>query len=502
MRKKIIVLSVLLMLLQSCALPSSFGGEGNRSDYKIPEPPGPIRQVGNSYQINPKTLDRYLINPGIGWQDGPERYGVVGFPGTIAYSDRQLISWAILNPEEGIYDWTALDRQIAQAVNRREQYSFRIYTMIGEEFGEHQVPLWVLSKGATLLENGEPDYADCVYQAEWSRFVNELINKYDGNPDIAFIDISGYGNFNEWSWQDEQTEWDEDWDSAYQAGIAAPQNFTTLDGQARRRLADIFIGGSFQGHSCRIQDGLISQIGYSYDGFQKTQLVMPYAGIVQSAQYVFLRRQDVGVRYDCLGYDGQNVFSKLEDILLEVWMTAPVVFEMCIPQNVDVEDAKWLLRETHGSVVHNNNWQYDNLVLEDMMRYAGYRYFLKEATVLVEENKLNLGMEWQNLGYSPAYPKMGQDFHLYVYLLDYEGYPVFNRRLDEDISTWMPASTLPEDQNYYNISDLLEIPSDVGSGKYLLAVSIIDDRTGGTVKLAMGGRDENGYYVLMPVDVK
>ena len=65
------------------------------------------------------------------------------------------------------------------------------------------MPEWVLQKGAKILNSGEPDYSNCRYQEEWGKFVAELIARYDGNPDIAFIDISGYGNFSEWSWRDD-----------------------------------------------------------------------------------------------------------------------------------------------------------------------------------------------------------------------------------------------------------------------------------------------------------
>src|SRR5215203_5201570 len=114
--------------------------------------------------------------------------------------------------------------------------------MVGAPFDGHMIPDWVLRKGAKLFADGEPDYSNCIYQETWARFVEQLSIRYDGNPDVAFIDISGYGNFNEWGWQNQQTEWDELWADHYSLGTAVPADFQTLDGQARKRLADMFIG--------------------------------------------------------------------------------------------------------------------------------------------------------------------------------------------------------------------------------------------------------------------
>ena len=136
-----------------------------------------------------------------------------------------------------------------------------------------------------------------------------------------------------------------------------------------------------------------------------------------------------------------------------------------------------------------------------MMKYAGYRFFLKEMSFNLSERKLSLNMDWQNLGYAPNYPKMGQDFYLSAYIMNYDGQPVFEYPFNEDISDWMPLNTLPE-MGAYRIIQAIDIPDDVLSGKYLLALALIDRRTEQSIQLAMGGRDENGYYVIAAIDVE
>lgn len=475
-------------------------GGCDSSEYLPAISPGLITEIDGKKSIQPEINEVYLTNPGIGWQDGPEAFGFMSFPETVSYSDRRSIGWSVLNPAKGKYEWSELDRQLVSAVESGKQFSFRIYTFVGEGFHGDMIPAWVLEEGATLLlPTGEPDYSNCVYQDHFGTFVDELRDVYDGNPDIAFIDISGYGNFNEWSWEDMQTEWDEQWEDDYANGTASPQSFITLDGQARRRLADMFIGGAFDGHSCRMPDGDIVQVDYSYEGFQETQLVMPYAGIRQSTQYVHFRRPDVGFRFDCLGWAPERVYEKVGGEIDRIWRQAPTVFELCKPDEVELEAARILLQMSHGSIVHNNNWKYSRSQLEAMMFNVGYRYFLKQADVKMEDQQIVVQMNWQNIGLAPSYPKMGQDFSLHFYLVNTNGSSVIDHKIAADVFSWLPAETPGEEAGVYSISETIPIPRFLRSGDYYAGVSILDRRTGSPIQLAFGVPDRNGITVLFPI---
>lgn len=451
--------------------------------------------------LNPSKVETYLPNPGMGWQDGPEPFGFMNFPNTVVYGNRRDIAWQNLNPSKGIYNWAYLNSEIERARQEGKQFSFRIYTQVGEGFDGHKVPFWVLDEGAKLLPSGEPDYSNCVYQEEWGIFVNEIIKNYDGNPNIAFIDISGYGNFNEWSWDDNQTQWDELWDINYQNGTPLIENIQTIDGQARRRLADMFIGGSINGHACRLSNGIIAYVDYSYDGFKKTQLLMPFAGIVQSTQYVNFRRNDIGFRYDCLGKDGRIVFEKIGNVILDNWKNAPVVYELCKPSEVEVDDANWLLQMTHASIVHNNQWSYSIDTLEKTMMNVGYQFFLKEMKSIINNRLLNIHMDWQNTGYAPYYPKMGHDFQLNICLLDKNNTILYREPIPIDISTWLPAEKIGDEPPTYGVSFAWQVPNSINKGEYFVGVSIIDLSTGKPIRLAFNGNETNGIKILFEISV-
>ncbi|MDQ7033650.1 MAG: DUF4832 domain-containing protein [Anaerolineae bacterium] len=409
------------------------------------------------------------------------------------------------------YNWEILDTMIDEAVAENKQISFRVYTMRGEDYGGHQLPEWVLEAGAEILPQGEVDYSNCTYQSEWAGFVQVLQERYDGNPAIAFIDISGYGNFNEWGWSEAQTEWDDLWGSAYGDGIATPADMETLDSQARRRLADMFMGASFAGHQCRTASvgGEILTVDYDYAGFQDTQLIMPYAGTRQSTQYVFSQRPNVGFRYDCLGREASDtrIMEKVGDEIEGIWRNAPVVFELCNPDNDDFyEPAYSLLQAAHGSIVHDNiddEGLRDKRALSQLMRYVGYRYFLSEATFtsqLEASDELELQMIWQNTGYAPAYPRMGQDFHLRLYLIDENNEVAIELDSDENIANWMPADPIGEPPPENSVSVRLSL-SDISVGTYQLQVAIINQRTGEPLRLAIVGQDHNGRFTIGSVEI-
>jgi hypothetical protein len=454
--------------------------------------------------------DAYITNPGIGWQHAPS-IGDPLLPETVMYPQRSDISWLILNPDEGVYEWDVLDGFIVDAIAENKQISFRVYTMRGEEFGGHQLPEWVVDAGAVILENGEPDYSNCTYQNEWANFVEVLRERYDGHPHIAYIDISGYGDFNEWSWRDEQTEWDDKWADAYEDGEAEVSDIVTLDGQARRRLLDIYIGGAYSRHKCRTATGDIETFDYDYPGFQQTQLIMPYAGIRQSMQYMVTRRSDVGFRHDCLGREESDtdIIDKLGQELDMLWRTAPVIYEFCgsLEDNF-IEPATNLLQATHGSLVHDNldDEEYRNVeAIADLMRYVGYRYELGEAIFprkTTTATGFNLQMVWRNVGYAPSYPRMGQDLQLVGYLVDAATNETIGEFvLDSAVANWMPAETIGEPAPDYPVNRNIQT-ANVPIGTYQVQVAIINQRTTQPINLAIEGQAANGRFTLGTIEIQ
>lgn len=473
---------------------------------KIPSSASPSPLPSLAREDNSGDLakaEEYISNPNIGlqWDTGDPRSNYL--PETVAY-ERGHISWRALNPAEGVFNWPVLDQYIYLAKSQNKDLSIRVFTMIGEIYGGHEIPQFVLDKGAVLLPSGEPDYSNCVYQAEWAKFVDAFIQQYDGHADISFIDISGYGNFNEWSWHD-QTGWDDLWESNYQAGTADPSSFTTLDGQARRRLADIFIGGSYSGHQCRRNDGSIETINYAYRGFKKSQLVMPFAGIIQSSQYVFSRREDVGFRFDCLGRNATGFAAELNSELSSIWKKAPVVFEFCKPHEVQMPDAKFLLDFSHGSLVHNNEFPFGRQEMLDLLTFSGYRYFLKEYGISGQYQPggiVTIDMNWQNVGNAPYYPRMGHTFELRISLENNSGSQVLVMPIAADIAAWMPADNAGGEPPDNQVTANLSLPANLTPGEYMPVIRVVDLKTGQPINLAIANMADRTRFAFPPITIQ
>lgn len=461
------------------------------------------RGQGEHIVVMPLPLgDRYLSNPGMGWQNNDTHADSL-FPETVAYADISSFRWRTLNPAAGVYIWDALDERIQQANRIGKQFSFRVITM-GTQADGQQMPRWVLDQGAILTADGTPDYANCTYQQTWGNFIDALRTRYDGHPAVAFIDISGYGHNDDWDWIDGQTEWDYEWEDNYNDGTADGYTLSTLDGHARHRLADTFIGGSTQEHLCRDQHGQTQRTAYRYAGFQHTQMVMPYAGIRQSIQYVVTRHAAVGLRYDCLGQtrSDQALLNRLAVELGAIWRQAPVVLGFCPIESDDaLRLARDVARQAHASLIHDTltpAWR-DAARMETLSYDSGYRFVLDEIrypTTLTSGQGFTVTMRWRNIGLAPLYPRMGAAPELHLALSDSANRILHVYALPAEISAWMPAeSGDPHSAPMQSLRYTLTAP-ELASGSYQLQVAIVDKRSGNTLQLAIAGRTANGYYAL------
>lgn len=424
----------------------------------------------------------YVANPGMGWQDMDR--DDPAFDQAVEYV-RPSQGWAGMNPEPGVYDWSIIDGSIAEARGRGNLLSLRVYTMRHPEWDGHKVPQWVLDDGAALLDNGEPDYSNAVYQEHWARFVEALRARYDGHPDLAFIDVSGYGNYNEWSWEP-QTEWDAGWDPGDRPA--------SLDGQARQRLADLFLGGRGT-IDARDADGEVVEVEYDYPGFTETQLVMPYAGIRQSLWYALARRADVGWRYDCLGQVSAVDLRGLGDEALSRWRDAPMVYEFC--SQVDWSTVGDAVALTRPVLVHDNATDGREQIAQTLST-IGYRYALDsaEAPGTVRPGRsIPVTMWWRNLGTAPAYETLGADLELRVALRDGDGDDVAVTTASSDVNGWMPNAAAEVDVE-------LPVADDVPAGGYDLAVAVVDRDTDEPIGLAMRDTAPDGWFRLGRVDVE
>ena len=163
---------------------------------------------GGTQKGNPQyeKSGEVVLNPGQGWilygtpfehSDATIALGTTGY---------ERFDWSELNPQEDIYDWTPIDNAVAAWAQHGKQFAFGVMS-VNTNGNLCCTPKWVFDKGAkytmgnapgsTKQEYYIPVWDDPVYVAECKKFAEALAKKYDGNPNIAFIDIRNYGNWGE-----------------------------------------------------------------------------------------------------------------------------------------------------------------------------------------------------------------------------------------------------------------------------------------------------------------
>ena len=165
---------------------------------------------------------RTLLNPGCGlafyfYSNAPDAYGpclepgddMAWFPGcSICYL---RLPWSMVEPEEGVFDWSTIDTPAQRWIARGGQIALRF--TCSEDWMYYATPEWVRDAGAQganyRLWQGmvrtpdgttlpwDPDFGDPVFLEKLEAFVAAVAARYDGRPEVAFVDIGSYGLWGE-----------------------------------------------------------------------------------------------------------------------------------------------------------------------------------------------------------------------------------------------------------------------------------------------------------------
>jgi hypothetical protein len=173
---------------------------------------------GEIVTVKPEDTGEALENPGMGWvfhhyDNIPRNYGsklepsdtLDDYPGlTVIYL---RIPWSYIEPEEGKFNWAVVDTPAQRWIAKGKQIAFRF--SCSESWMRYATPEWVEKAGAKgynfqpgkgVVEDGpfwEPDYNDPVFLEKLDHFLEAAASRYDGNPEVAFIDVGSFGVWGE-----------------------------------------------------------------------------------------------------------------------------------------------------------------------------------------------------------------------------------------------------------------------------------------------------------------
>ena len=168
--------------------------------------------------VTPRDTGVALVNPDMGWtmhfySNVPSNYGsrlepsdtLEDFPGLSTVYLR--LPWALLEPEEGRYNWAMLDTPAQRWIAKGGKIALRL--TCSENWMTHATPRWVQDAGARgthyqygkgRVESGgswDPFFDDAVFLAKLGAFLAACAKRYDGNPNVAFVDVGTYGLWGE-----------------------------------------------------------------------------------------------------------------------------------------------------------------------------------------------------------------------------------------------------------------------------------------------------------------
>ena len=332
-----------------------------------------------------QETDETFANPGQGWMttrrlpDGPGR-----FPYSVAYF---RLNWEDIEPAEGQYNWQLIDEPLAAWAKREARIAFRIMTTNAHTKGYYCSPKWLfdagcksydyVAGGADIASGGaritriEPDYGDPLYLEKHGRFIKALAERYDGNPQIEFIDIGSYGIWGEW-----HTKHPQPW-------------------PVRKQIIDMYL-----------------------NGFRKTQLAS-MSDDAEALAYALahgtgFRRDGVGSPWHEANWIGSKKYAQVQGFA-DQWKRAPVVFEWFGPYDYLLERGWSFDRALEFMAANHVTFINDNVgkvppdqmpKLEQLARRAGYRFVLREIShpdSLARGETLTVNMKWSNVGVGKLY---------------------------------------------------------------------------------------------------
>ena len=174
--------------------------------------------ISHAATVHPADTGQALVNPGMGWtlhfySNIIQNYGsrlepsdtLQDWPGLSVIYLR--VPWSFLEPQDGQFNWSLFDTPAQKWIDHGKQIAIRV--TCSESWMRYATPRWVQEAGAKGVDfefgkgvkpggpQWEPDFIDPVFLSKLDAFLAAMAQRYDGNPNVAFIDIGSFGMWGE-----------------------------------------------------------------------------------------------------------------------------------------------------------------------------------------------------------------------------------------------------------------------------------------------------------------
>lgn len=412
--------------------------------------------TGTNYSYTFDNED-VLINPGKGYVIRDSLNNEYDDVISVIY---YRISWNTIEPQEGKYNWHLIDSKIEDCVKRGKKFAFGIMNANTSSSQVYVTPKWVFDYGAEYytyynetrgITQIIPVWTDRIFLEKLNEFIKALAERYDGNPNIEFIDIRSYGNWGE-------------------------QHLGTIGGNKidAEQLKELYIKPYM-------------------NAFKNTLLVNPWGEETYNSTYEWAIDNGISIRRD-----GIMKYTNGKYCFEYSYGKVPTIFEFYAGYNSLKKNGYWskeLLME------YIENWkpsyiQFDIDMYEENKDFCnmlankiGYYFKFKGATYTNTTSTIAetpISLKFINEGVAPLY----EPCTVYIGLLD-ENYNLVKKyKTDINPQTWMPDEEIQEDINIKF--------DDIKEGKYIISLGLFYDESdeNPTYLLGNSGGTDNKWYVF------
>jgi hypothetical protein len=420
-------------------------------------------------------------NPGKGWVS----YGTT-FPTSLPVSQQAMVNviyfrpvWATIEPSENTFNWSYIDNAITSAQNNGVKVAFGFLNADVEAYiTPNATPQWVFNAGAGYYVVGtNGGYAatnfyvpywstNPVFFAKMDAFISALGQRYNGNTNIAWIDIRDFG----------------EWGEGHLGNIGVATNGQIIPYPSVGELETNY----FQPY---------------LNAFPNTHLVIPFGTSTYNPAYTWAVQQGAGMRRDGIPNwsDGSDIIfasgygpavieytDSYDNLIVAGLWTNSVI---C----ADILRAKASYSEISWSSDFLNNFSNSMTSIENQM---GYHFVLQNVTIpqwLSSITSNSITMTWTNKGVTYLY----EPCSVAMALLDSGNNVVGNKSWLSGVYpqlNWAPGPiTLASTMSF----------NSVPAGTYKLAVGLFTSTNQAQPNFMIGnqGRTANGWYVITNISL-
>jgi hypothetical protein len=415
--------------------------------------------------VQPVPDPSLILNPGKGWVQ-------YGYPDQLTQQYVSVLygrtDWSRLEPKDGVYDWSSIDEMVTHCAKTGRKFGFRVMNQDGGVGVQYATPKWVFDAGAvsfsvpddTVKPEGihvnTKDWEDPVFLAKMKRFIAAFGARYNGNPNIAFIDIGNYGNWGEGN-----------------GGYAFP-------------------GASFVQKPVSPASYRTNFVEPYLKAFPNTRLmVLGTQGDYESV-YDWAISQGAGRRNDS-GFDSRWYYFGRQMVAYPRQPSFEENMDPILKESLKVQsDAIIYNIVGTRSTMTQLFWGFCDK-LPDLTRMAGnllgYHYILQQATIpksIKARQPFPLSLTWFNDGVAPLFDPC----QVAVALLDAQDNVIEKQ--------WLKTSQPRRWMSWLNTTENFQVTFGSVPSGCKLAVGLFVNSTdaGPTYKLGIQGRTANGWYVI------